>query len=216
MSIMAYQITRNLTVCSTVCSAKNDTKQQHSTWLALCVGNLTVTGGFLLNRVSNAGSHDDVIKWNHFPRYWPFVWGIHRSLVNSPHKGQWRGALIFSLICTWINGWVNNRKAGNLRCHHAHYDVTVLCFHAIMKIERIIVLRKLLTLKTKGRQFYNFVVTGGTVSCQNDNLRCTNNNSAISNYKFVKLTTFCFQCDANSSWIRHIWAKQVIQHLNFK
>ena len=38
--------------------------------------------------------HDDVIKWEHFPRYLPFVWGIHRSLVNSPHKGQWRGALI--------------------------------------------------------------------------------------------------------------------------
>ena len=51
--------------------------------------------------------HDDVIKWKHFPRYWPFVRGIHRSPVNSPHKGQWRGALMFSLICTRINGWVN-------------------------------------------------------------------------------------------------------------
>ena len=39
--------------------------------------------------------HDDVIKWKHFPRCWPFVSGIHRSPVNSPHKGQWRGALIF-------------------------------------------------------------------------------------------------------------------------
>ena len=37
--------------------------------------------------------HDEVIKWKHFPRYWPFVRGIHRSPVNSPHKGQWRGAL---------------------------------------------------------------------------------------------------------------------------
>ena len=46
--------------------------------------------------------HDDVIKWKHFPRYWPFVRGIHRSPVNSPHKGQWRGALMFSLICVWI------------------------------------------------------------------------------------------------------------------
>ena len=35
----------------------------------------------------------------HFPRHWPFVRGIHRSPVNSPHKGQWRGALMFSLIC---------------------------------------------------------------------------------------------------------------------
>ena len=39
--------------------------------------------------------HDDVIKWKHFPRYWPFVWGIHRSPVNSPHKGQWRQAWMF-------------------------------------------------------------------------------------------------------------------------
>ena len=46
---------------------------------------------------------DDVIKWKHFPRYWPFVRGIHRSPVNSPHKGQWRGALMFSLIFAWIN-----------------------------------------------------------------------------------------------------------------
>ena len=43
--------------------------------------------------------HDDVITWKHFPRYWPSVRGIHRSPVNSPHKGQWRGALMFSLIC---------------------------------------------------------------------------------------------------------------------
>ena len=41
--------------------------------------------------------HDDVIKWKHFPRYWPFVRGIHRWPVNSQHKGQWRGAMIFDL-----------------------------------------------------------------------------------------------------------------------
>ena len=46
--------------------------------------------------------HDDVIKWKHFPRNWPFVRGIHRSPVNSPHKDQWRGALMFSLICHQI------------------------------------------------------------------------------------------------------------------
>ena len=49
-----------------------------------------------------------------------------RWLVNSPHKGQWRGALMFSLICAWINAWVNSREAGDLRCHRAHYDVTVM------------------------------------------------------------------------------------------
>ena len=56
--------------------------------------------------------------------YWPFVRGIHRSPV--PNKGQWRGALMFSLICVWINGWVNNREAGDLRRYRARYDVTVM------------------------------------------------------------------------------------------
>ena len=52
--------------------------------------------------------------------------GIHRSPVNSPHKGQWRGALIFSLICARINRWVNNGETGNLRRHRAHYDAIVM------------------------------------------------------------------------------------------
>ena len=70
--------------------------------------------------------HDDVIKWKHFPRYWLFVRGIHWPPVNSPHKGQWRGALMFSLISAWINGWVNNREAGDKRCHRTHYDLIVM------------------------------------------------------------------------------------------
>ena len=43
-----------------------------------------------------------------------------------PHKGQWRGALMFSLICVLIKGWVNNCPAGDLRRYRAHYDVTVM------------------------------------------------------------------------------------------
>ena len=61
-----------------------------------------------------------------FPRFWPFIRGIHRSPVNSPHKGQWRGALMFYLICARTNDWVNNREAGALRRHCTHYDVTVI------------------------------------------------------------------------------------------
>ena len=72
--------------------------------------------------------YNDVIKWKHFPRYWPFVRGIHRFPVNSHHKGQWRGAVMFSLICAWKNGWVNNRKAGDLRRHRAHHDISVIIF----------------------------------------------------------------------------------------
>ena len=67
-------------------------------------------------------------------RYWTFVRGIHRWPVNSPHKGQWSRALMFSLICAWINGWVNNRDAGDLRRHRAHYDVTTMNLpHSISK-----------------------------------------------------------------------------------
>ena len=55
----------------------------------------------------------NVMKWKHFPRYWPFVRGIHRS-----------PALTFYFICTWISDWVNNREAGDLRRHCAHYDVS--------------------------------------------------------------------------------------------
>ena len=45
------------------------------------------------------------------------------------HKGQWHGALVFSMICAWTNGWVNNRDAGDLRRHRALHDVTVMLFH---------------------------------------------------------------------------------------
>ena len=73
--------------------------------------------------------HDDVIKWTYFPRRCPFGRGIHWSLVNSRHKGQWRRPLMFSLICTWTNDWINNRDAGDLRRHRAHYDVIVMIHH---------------------------------------------------------------------------------------
>ena len=83
------------------------------------------TPGRLLGGCAHPG-HDEVMKWKHFPCYWPFARGIHRSPVNSPHKGQWCGALMFTLICAWINGWVNNREAADLRHHHAHYDVIIM------------------------------------------------------------------------------------------
>ena len=78
---------------------------------------------------------DDVIKWKYFPRYWSFVREIHRSPVNSPHKGQRRGDLMFSLICARINSCVNNGEAGDLRRHPAHYDVTVMNTGVYMSID---------------------------------------------------------------------------------
>ena len=58
----------------------------------------------------------------------PFVWGIHRSWVASPHNCQGRRVLMFSLICSWINGWASNRDGGDLRRHRTHYDVIVMFF----------------------------------------------------------------------------------------
>ena len=59
--------------------------------------------------------HDDVINWKLVP-------------VNCPHKGLWHAALIFSLICVWINGWGNNREAGDLRRCRVHYGDIVMSF----------------------------------------------------------------------------------------
>ena len=65
--------------------------------------------------------HNDVIKWKHFPRYWPFIRGIHRSPVNFAHKGQWRGALMGFFYLR-----LNKRLSKQSRGYRAHYDVTVM------------------------------------------------------------------------------------------
>ena len=85
-----------------------------SALLAICAGNSSVPGEFPAQRPVT------------LPRNWPFVRGIHRSPVNSPHKGQWRWALVFSVICVWINGWVNIREVCDFRRYRAHYDVIVM------------------------------------------------------------------------------------------
>ena len=48
---------------------------------------------------------------------------IHRSAVDAPHKGRWRGALMFSLICAWTNSLANKQDAGDFRHHRVHYEV---------------------------------------------------------------------------------------------
>ena len=112
-NVNVSQITRNSPVCWK--GSLRIQQQKRFASLFLCEGN-PLASNF----------HDDIMKWKHFLRYWPFVWGIHWSPVNSPHKGQWRGGLMFSLICVWIDGWVNSHEAGDLRRHHAHYDVIIM------------------------------------------------------------------------------------------
>ena len=57
--------------------------------------------------ILNTTCHDDVIKWKHFPRYWPFVRGIRRSSVNSPHTKDSDAEVWYFLWWAWTNGWVN-------------------------------------------------------------------------------------------------------------
>ena len=73
--------------------------------------------------------------------------GIHRSPVNSPHKGQCRGALKFSLICVWMNDWVNHREADVLRRYRAHYVVTPmeLCAYLLACITGFLFTQKILS-----------------------------------------------------------------------
>ena len=94
-------------------------------------------------------------KWKHFPRYWPIVRGIHRSPLNSPHKGQWRGDLMFTLICARINGCVNNREAGDLRRHRAHYDVIVMaCGYSVSIFQTIHITYSVSVLKWWRRRWW--------------------------------------------------------------
>ena len=63
-----------------------------------------------------------------------FTWWRHQietfstlgSRGDSPHKSQWREALMFSMISAYTTCWANNRDAGGLRRHRAHYDLTVM------------------------------------------------------------------------------------------
>ena len=99
-SVRSYKLSQNIIVPNVIALIKD-----------LTMVPSPVTEGLLL--------HDDVIKWKHIPHYWSFVWGIYMSPVNSPHKGQWRGALIFF----WSGP---DHTAGDLRRHGPHFDVIVM------------------------------------------------------------------------------------------
>ena len=91
----------------------------------MTVGGSALTPSMVVAGVSAASSW-----WRHqmetFSALLALCAGIHWWPVNSPHKGQWRGALMCSLICIWISGWVNNREARDLRRHRAHNDVILM------------------------------------------------------------------------------------------
>ena len=97
----------------------------HYDVIVMLRGDLTWDSPILASQgaAPNAWSHDDIIKWKLFPHHWPFVRGIHRWPVKSPHTKA-RSFGVF-LIWAWMNAWVNNREAGDLRRHQAHYHSNV-------------------------------------------------------------------------------------------
>ena len=102
-----------------ICTGWHHQVDTFSMLLALCARYSLVTGEFPSQRPVTWGF--DVLFDLHLNKQ------LGKQLsVNSPHKSQWHRALMFSLICTWTNSWVNNQDASDLRCHHAPYDATVM------------------------------------------------------------------------------------------
>ena len=100
--------------------------------------------------------HDDVIKWRHFPRHWPFVRGIYGRqwipLTKTSDADLW---CFLWFKQAWINHWVNNGEAGDLRRHQAHHDVTVTTALRCMQKHRESPV-KALRLVCRSGQFWTF------------------------------------------------------------
>ena len=72
-----------------------------------------------------------MMSWNGTIFHVACVWGILRSIVDSPHKGQWHGILMFSFICTWTNSLVNHWDPDDLRHHHDRYDIIIMIISSL-------------------------------------------------------------------------------------
>ena len=95
--------------CSQVSVSYSDIGHQ---WMKSCRWNLWVSDLQMSCRDLTTWQGNVTMMTSSFPPDWPFVRGISWWPVDYPHKGQCCGALIFSLICAWTNGWANNRDAG--------------------------------------------------------------------------------------------------------
>ena len=97
------------------CTSYNPSQPINNNWPAQLISWVPI------NCVPDVIIHDDVIKWQHFLRYWPFVWGIRRAPVNSPHKGQWRGVFFYLRLNKRLSkqswGWWFETLSRPLWCH---------------------------------------------------------------------------------------------------
>ena len=121
----------------------------------------------------------------------PVTEGIHWSLVNSPHTDQWRRALMFSLICAWTSGWVNNQDAGDLRHHHTHYDVTVMWCRIWSRSGQPWDVSAFITSLLSNFELVKPVKLGGSVHYGRNGLKF--GTLLYPDYHSLKLTIFCTQ-----------------------
>ena len=62
-----------------------------------------------------------MMTWKPLQHYWPFVKGNpHGNWWIPPSKGQWYGALLFSLLLSCASCWTYSLVASDLRCCEAH------------------------------------------------------------------------------------------------
>ena len=129
------------------------------------------------------------------------------------HRWQWRGTLMFSLICVWINGWVNNREAGDLRRHCAHYDVTVINFEQhflkLFNTFEPILIHYATKILHKTTWFWNILTHLGLVAyiCDTRPEWLNDYTDAITKVVCTECTTFRYKWFNNirsSEWLRWV------------
>ena len=136
-----------------------------------------------------------------------------------PHKGQRRGTLMFSLICVWINGRVNNREAGDLRRYRTHFDVTVMLrarlwwlisiIHNIMMTLPIQIQARMLTICTcteygwrNDDKWHQQISTGAIDDIRVENSLNIRNTNALFSYTSYLLMSWSSIVQFTEGWTR--------------
>ena len=103
-------------------------------------------------------NHDGVVKWKHFPCYWPFAREFHWWPVDSPQSPVTRSVAVFFDPRLKKNGWANNRDAGDLRRYWGHYDVTGMTFSIPDNALFVLQQNCSYSIKTINANFYRLVI----------------------------------------------------------
>ena len=124
----AYQVffESNIRSCIEICPARIKNELMEITEIVL-LGSKISLEVYATCHVTNSGAMNyDVMKWKHFKHYWPFVRGIHRSPVDSLHKGPVIRHFDVSFdvsLCKLLNKQSRDRY---IKMSWRSFDVTVM------------------------------------------------------------------------------------------